>query len=145
MQGESVTSGAEQKKKGTIDAGRLGVLWKLRWLCFGAGVGMLRFASRFSKSVDPEQQNREILDRLDTILSWVPRGMRDRLTGNRDAAELFTLLEGREVDDVRGIGDAVETMQRREQVQASQKRVGRNAPCPCGSRKKFKHCCGHKA
>jgi hypothetical protein len=93
------------------------------------------FASRFSKSVDPEQQNREILDRLDTILSWVPRGMRDRLTGNRDATELFTLLEGREVDDVRGIGDAVETMQRREQVQASQKRVGRNAPCPCGSRK----------
>ena len=22
------------------------------------------------------------------------------------------------------------------------KRVGRNAPCPCGSRKKYKHCCG---
>ncbi|MHC4481645.1 MAG: SEC-C metal-binding domain-containing protein, partial [Planctomycetota bacterium] len=26
-------------------------------------------------------------------------------------------------------------------IRVSQK-VGRNAPCPCGSGKKFKHCCG---
>jgi len=24
----------------------------------------------------------------------------------------------------------------------SQRKVGRNEPCPCGSGKKFKHCCG---
>jgi SEC-C motif-containing protein len=24
-------------------------------------------------------------------------------------------------------------------------KVGRNAPCPCGSGKKFKHCCGQRA
>ncbi len=24
-------------------------------------------------------------------------------------------------------------------------KIGRNAPCPCGSRKKFKKCCGAKA
>jgi hypothetical protein len=24
------------------------------------------------------------------------------------------------------------------------KQVGRNAPCPCGSGKKFKRCCGHR-
>jgi len=24
------------------------------------------------------------------------------------------------------------------------KRVGRNDPCPCGSGKKYKHCCGRK-
>jgi uncharacterized protein YecA (UPF0149 family) len=23
-------------------------------------------------------------------------------------------------------------------------RIGRNDPCPCGSGKKFKHCCMHK-
>jgi hypothetical protein len=23
--------------------------------------------------------------------------------------------------------------------------IGRNAPCPCGSGKKYKHCCGAKA
>ncbi|MBQ4492496.1 MAG: SEC-C domain-containing protein, partial [Deltaproteobacteria bacterium] len=22
------------------------------------------------------------------------------------------------------------------------KKIGRNAPCPCGSGKKYKHCCG---
>jgi SEC-C motif domain protein len=27
-------------------------------------------------------------------------------------------------------------------VVASKPKVGRNAPCPCGSGKKFKHCCG---
>jgi preprotein translocase subunit SecA len=27
-------------------------------------------------------------------------------------------------------------------VKREQKKVGRNAPCPCGSGKKFKHCCG---
>jgi hypothetical protein len=25
------------------------------------------------------------------------------------------------------------------------KKVGRNAPCPCGSGRKFKHCCGKRA
>ncbi|MBI4324098.1 MAG: SEC-C domain-containing protein [Chloroflexi bacterium] len=24
----------------------------------------------------------------------------------------------------------------------SKRKVGRNEPCPCGSGKKFKHCCG---
>ena len=24
-------------------------------------------------------------------------------------------------------------------------RIGRNAPCPCGSGKKYKHCCGRNA
>ena len=28
---------------------------------------------------------------------------------------------------------------------AAPRRVGRNDPCPCGSRKKFKHCCGVRA
>ncbi|MDD4924698.1 MAG: SEC-C metal-binding domain-containing protein [Dehalococcoidales bacterium] len=27
-------------------------------------------------------------------------------------------------------------------VPSSKPKVGRNAPCPCGSRKKYKHCCG---
>ena len=26
----------------------------------------------------------------------------------------------------------------------SRKRISRNAPCPCGSGKKYKHCCYHK-
>ena len=27
----------------------------------------------------------------------------------------------------------------------AQKKVGRNDPCPCGSGKKYKHCCGRNA
>ena len=29
-----------------------------------------------------------------------------------------------------------------EQVRRAAPKVGRNAPCPCGSGKKYKHCCG---
>jgi preprotein translocase subunit SecA len=28
---------------------------------------------------------------------------------------------------------------------ARSQKVGRNAPCPCGSGKKYKHCCGRSA
>jgi len=36
----------------------------------------------------------------------------------------------------------VEAAKRREAVAAGKKKVGRNEPCPCGSGKKYKHCCG---
>jgi hypothetical protein len=36
------------------------------------------------------------------------------------------------LDEIIGAGTPVTT----------QPKVGRNAPCPCGSGKKFKHCCG---
>ena len=32
--------------------------------------------------------------------------------------------------------------QKKKPVQRTSKKVGRNAPCPCGSGKKFKKCCG---
>ncbi len=31
---------------------------------------------------------------------------------------------------------------RQETVKRDQPKVGRNDPCPCGSGKKYKHCCG---
>ena len=31
---------------------------------------------------------------------------------------------------------------KKKPVRKSQKKIGRNAPCPCGSGKKYKHCCG---
>jgi len=33
-------------------------------------------------------------------------------------------------------------MAERQTAQAMSKKVGRNEPCPCGSGKKFKKCCG---
>jgi preprotein translocase subunit SecA len=31
---------------------------------------------------------------------------------------------------------------RKKRLRAGSKKIGRNAPCPCGSGKKYKHCCG---
>ena len=35
-----------------------------------------------------------------------------------------------------------EPPRQKEAVVAGGRKVGRNAPCPCGSGKKYKHCCG---
>ncbi|MHC4917282.1 MAG: SEC-C metal-binding domain-containing protein [Planctomycetota bacterium] len=32
-----------------------------------------------------------------------------------------------------------------EQIRRDQPKVGRNSPCPCGSGKKYKKCCGRSA
>ncbi|MFO8085339.1 MAG: SEC-C metal-binding domain-containing protein, partial [Desulfobacterales bacterium] len=32
--------------------------------------------------------------------------------------------------------------QKKKPVQRKETKVGRNAPCPCGSGKKYKKCCG---
>ncbi len=39
-------------------------------------------------------------------------------------------------------GEAAEATPRGTQVKRSTPKVGRNDPCPCGSGKKYKHCCG---
>lgn len=38
--------------------------------------------------------------------------------------------------------DGTQTDHKPEPIRNRQERVGRNDPCPCGSGKKFKHCCG---
>jgi preprotein translocase subunit SecA len=39
------------------------------------------------------------------------------------------------------VTEAAAAMEKARPVRAAPK-VGRNDPCPCGSGKKFKHCCG---
>jgi uncharacterized protein YecA (UPF0149 family) len=41
-------------------------------------------------------------------------------------------------DEIRGIGQTIETYHRETP------KVSRNAPCPCGSGRKYKKCCGRK-
>ncbi|MCM8817934.1 MAG: SEC-C metal-binding domain-containing protein [Candidatus Omnitrophica bacterium] len=31
---------------------------------------------------------------------------------------------------------------KKEQIPLQKQKIGRNQPCPCGSGKKYKHCCG---
>jgi preprotein translocase subunit SecA len=40
------------------------------------------------------------------------------------------------------VGIAKETPQKKKEAVMVGKKVGRNDPCPCGSGKKYKHCCG---
>jgi preprotein translocase subunit SecA len=48
-------------------------------------------------------------------------------------------VEGKKASDM--VKQATEAMSKAKPVRSGPK-VGRNDPCPCGSGKKFKHCCG---
>ena len=61
----------------------------------------------------------------------------DPLTGRDDAAEASQALESeRKTNEEKNTQDAS------AQSPVQRKKVGRNAPCPCGSGKKYKHCHG---
>ena len=44
--------------------------------------------------------------------------------------------------DVKSAGPIVDGTNSEELISLTKKKVRRNSPCPCGSGKKFKHCCG---
>jgi preprotein translocase subunit SecA len=44
--------------------------------------------------------------------------------------------------DANGMGSLDEAFEARRAPEPSPLKVGRNDPCPCGSGKKFKNCCG---
>ena len=44
--------------------------------------------------------------------------------------------------DVKGPGPVVDGTNSEERTSFTKRKVRRNSPCPCGSGKKFKHCCG---
>ena len=46
------------------------------------------------------------------------------------------------VHSIYHVGIAKEAPQKKKEAVMAGKRVGRNDPCPCGSGKKYKHCCG---
>jgi preprotein translocase subunit SecA len=50
-----------------------------------------------------------------------------------------------EGDSVSGNGDGSELKLDLAPVRRDLPKVGRNEPCPCGSGKKFKNCCGRVA
>jgi len=54
--------------------------------------------------------------------------------------KITDLRQPKEQQLVFSSGDEAET--KKDPVKRTQKKVGRNAPCPCGSGKKYKKCCG---
>jgi hypothetical protein len=47
-----------------------------------------------------------------------------------------------DVDDVEKEEKAFDNVSHRSFTVVNKRKVGRNEPCPCGSGKKYKHCCG---
>ena len=88
-----------------------------------------------------------------TAMDRMRRGIALRAVGQqnplvvykREGHSLFeALLSGIQYDVVHSIYhiNVSKEPPRRKQAVVAGKRVGRNAPCPCGSGKKYKHCCG---
>jgi preprotein translocase subunit SecA len=68
------------------------------------------------------------------------RPPRQVATSVDEIEEMFQRKKKRELEQARmaGAGD----MQTVQQVVRSGEKIGRNDPCPCGSGKKYKKCCG---
>lgn len=58
-----------------------------------------------------------------------------------DADYLYTLKEWEDILSKEKMEEIV-TAYRRSRTVVKEKKIGRNEPCPCGSGKKYKHCCG---
>jgi preprotein translocase subunit SecA len=61
--------------------------------------------------------------------------------GHASFEALLASIQHDVVHSIYHVGIAKETPKRKEAVPVG-KKVGRNDPCPCGSGKKYKHCCG---
>jgi preprotein translocase subunit SecA len=61
---------------------------------------------------------------------------------DEQAEDFITAASDGGAGDMPGQTDVPERGDRQETVRRSQPKVGRNDPCPCGSGKKYKNCCG---
>ena len=73
-----------------------------------------------------------------------PDPISDRFSKKEKKQKLADLaLRARSKDDVEAEKKLIKETEQVEPLQADAK-VGRNDPCPCGSGKKYKKCCGAK-
>ncbi|MBQ8292522.1 MAG: preprotein translocase subunit SecA [Bacilli bacterium] len=68
-------------------------------------------------------------------------GIEDQVVQLVNRAQVQQNLQREEVAKPTGTSGGSEEVTKRKPVKASEK-VGRNDPCPCGSGRKYKHCCG---
>jgi preprotein translocase subunit SecA len=91
-----------------------------------------------------ERTNTDIISSLFRSHIYIPeeapkRGRRQRQVKSSSAFDFKKLQLGR--SDTSGQSGSGQTGQRKRTT----KKVGRNDPCPCGSGKKYKNCCGRNA
>lgn len=59
-----------------------------------------------------------------------------------DADHLYSLEKWEDVLGIEKIREIVKEYKASKTVRRESPKIGRNDPCPCGSGKKYKHCCG---
>jgi len=80
-----------------------------------------------------------------------PDSIEERFGKRQDKKKLHDLSQrGRSTEDVEAEEDAIEQARKQREADPDKYKltkadtIGRNDPCPCGSGKKYKKCCGAK-
>jgi preprotein translocase subunit SecA len=69
-------------------------------------------------------------------------GQQQKLTYHQSELETGVSTEGQEIQERKFIDQDSGRELKVEKVESGKEKVGRNDPCPCGSGKKYKNCCG---
>ncbi len=75
------------------------------------------------------------------MFNMMIQGIEEDVTTNIMKAQVSSNLQREKVVEEEGTSSSERPAKNRTPV-VSEKKIGRNAPCPCGSGKKYKHCCG---
>lgn len=82
--------------------------------------------------------NQAISEKVETKEELIKQYKSDYLSGKRFSPTLV-LYNSKLFQD---IFDEIDKIENKQNIEEQAKSIGRNEPCPCGSGKKYKHCCG---
>ncbi|EJX02752.1 yecA family protein [gut metagenome] len=106
--------------------------------------GMLRWPEEYQQSEEVSDLATPILRNLSPDSFETPEKAQEFIDGYRQG-EMPKNLEDALYDLVKAVFDLKQLIAPNKPVTRETPRVGRNDPCPCGSGKKYKQCCGKKA
>ncbi|MFA7142233.1 MAG: SEC-C metal-binding domain-containing protein, partial [Candidatus Paceibacterota bacterium] len=92
------------------------------------------------------QEHLENMESLRESVRIRAYGQRDPLIeykkeGRKMYEDLLAMIDTMSTDSILRAQITIQPKEVIKQVEKAQK-IGRNDPCPCGSKKKYKHCCG---
>lgn len=108
--------------------------------------GFYAALSQFGDRIEPTEEIENSLCKIHRHLELDPEDEDyEQLKATREDIEKNQPLKGLEdamVDMMQGVLDIARLNRPNKPINRSHPKVGRNDPCPCGSGKKYKQCCG---
>ncbi len=112
------------------------------------GIGKIvgKSAAKLSKNIDKDDFLAQLEEawrpyvKRDSDIEQELKNARERINGAKQFKSAFESI-GVTDDDLRKVLQNIKDS-KPEQYVRSEPKVGRNEPCPCGSGKKYKYCCG---